>query len=124
MLPKLILATLFFLVSSEVMACGCSSPTSLSEVRDWGFAFTGEVVAVERTENDGVIKELVTFRIIKSITDSEKKSVRVVFFKNLTSCDLVEPNFKKGENYTITTRSSLRDDGVLYSNFCDLRQKN
>jgi hypothetical protein len=122
MIWKSLLATLSLLASCNAGACGCSSPSSLSDTKDWSYAFVGEVIAVQRTQRNGIIEELVTFQVTQNITDVKGGSVKVLFRKGLTSCDLIEPNFRKGESYTITTRSGF-ENGALYSNFCDLRKK-
>lgn len=104
-------------------ACGCSHPQSIESMHgEWSFAFVGRVESVERTEEKGVISEVVMFDVINNITDVKDGKAKVLFRKGGTSCDLEEPNFKIGEIYTLTMSKRI-DVNLYYNNYCDLRAR-
>jgi hypothetical protein len=121
---KLFLAPLLAAWSLGTWACDCASPKSLSEARDWSYAFVGDVVAVERRETGDVIEELVTFKVTKNVTDVKGGTVQVLFRKGVDPCDLAAPKFSIGDSYTITSRAGMIATNVLYNDFCDLRLRN
>jgi hypothetical protein len=124
MRSTLLLAALIAISAPSGWACECSSPSSLSEAKDWSYAFVGDVVAVERKQAGDVVEELVTFQVTKNVTDVKGGTVRVLFRKGVAPCDRAEPKFGVGESYTITSRSGMIATNVLYNDFCDLRLRN
>lgn len=119
----LIILFLFSQLISSAWGCGCDQPRSLEAMDgSWSFAFVDKVELVECSVEDGITTEIVLFDVIKNITDVKGGKARVLFRKGLTSCDLVEPNFKVGETFTLTMNRRI-DVNLYYNNFCNLRLK-
>lgn len=120
---SILLVAALTLYASNAIACGCNNPTTLEELNgNWAFAFIGKVEEVERSEEGGIITEIVTFDVIQNLTDVKDKKARVLFRKGWNSCDLIEPSFKQGETYTLTLTGRI-DVNLYYNNFCNLRLK-
>jgi len=126
---RLIFIALNLLLASKVLACGCNHPKSFEVAYMPGNAFVGEVISVERVEEDDITTEHVIFKMIEIIKSDEKEFIEVEFFGGWSSCDLHEPNFKVGEVYKLTTRMYFGDRfnpktkrKIYYSNFCDVRE--
>ena len=116
-----IIAALIILTPSPALTCECIHPQSLKD-SGWSYAFKGEVISVKRTEDNGIVEEIVTFNVIRNITDVKSKIQRVLFRKGVEPCDIIEPKFKASEIYTITAMRNIQTN-LLYNNYCNLRLK-
>lgn len=116
-----VIVVMIALLPGRAFSCECKHPQSLNE-GGWSYAFKGGVISVDRINENGRVKEIVTFQVLINITDVKRKKQKVLFRKGYEPCDKQEPNFKVGETYTITSMGNI-ETNLLYNNYCNLRKK-
>ena len=131
------LALLAFLVSTKVLACGCSKQTAEWHPHVDKYAdviFTGEVTDVSGPDPVGIV--LIKFKVLDAQRGVRGRSVTIEVHNRGTSCDLEKASFQLGAKYLMSGFkmgvAEVTSNGVkaapapstrYYNNYCSLREK-